>query len=35
LDELEDLYITEQQLEQPEGDRWSLDQLERGDDLEG
>lgn len=35
LDELEDLYIAEQRLEQPEGERWSLEQLERGDDLEG
>ncbi len=34
LDELEDLYVTEQRLEQPEGTRWSLEQLERGDDLE-
>ncbi|MEO1148638.1 MAG: ribbon-helix-helix domain-containing protein [Cyanobacteria bacterium J06638_22] len=35
LDELEDLYIAEQRLEQPEGKRWSLEQLEKGDDLEG
>jgi RHH-type transcriptional regulator, rel operon repressor / antitoxin RelB len=35
LDELEDLYIAEHRLEQTEGDRWSLEQLERGDDLEG
>lgn len=34
LDELEDLYVTEQRLEQPEGTQWSLEQLERGDDLE-
>ncbi len=34
LDELEDLYVAEQRLEQPEGKRWSLEQLERGDDLE-
>jgi RHH-type rel operon transcriptional repressor/antitoxin RelB len=33
LDELEDLYIAEQRLEQPDK-RWTLDQLERGDDLE-
>ncbi|TVQ14548.1 MAG: TraY domain-containing protein [Balneolaceae bacterium] len=35
LDDLEDLYTAEQRLEQTEGERWSLDQLERGDDLEG
>jgi len=35
LDDLEDLYTAEQRLEQPEGERWSLEQLERGDDLEG
>jgi len=35
LDELEDLYTAEHRLEQPEGKRWSLEQLERGDDLEG
>ncbi len=34
LDELEDLYVAEQRLEQPE-QRWSLEQLEQGDDLEG
>jgi RHH-type rel operon transcriptional repressor/antitoxin RelB len=34
LDDLEDLYTAEHRLEQPEGERWSLDQLERGDDLE-
>ena len=34
LDDLEDLYIAEHRLEQPEGERWSLEQLERGDDLE-
>lgn len=34
LDDLEDLYIAEQRLEQPER-RWSLQQLEYGDDLEG
>tara|TARA_R110002124_G_scaffold126919_1_gene286763 strand:+ start:12421 stop:12639 length:219 start_codon:yes stop_codon:yes gene_type:complete len=34
LDEMEDLYMAEQRLEQPEGERWSLEQLERGDDLE-
>lgn len=33
LDDLEDLYTAEQRLEQPESNRWSLDQLERGDDL--
>tara|TARA_R110000868_G_scaffold294140_1_gene554724 strand:+ start:90452 stop:90571 length:120 start_codon:yes stop_codon:yes gene_type:complete len=33
LDELEDLYTAEQRLEQPEAKQWSLDQLERGDDL--
>lgn len=33
LDELEDLYTAEQRLEEPEK-RWSLEQLERGDDLE-
>ena len=26
LDELEDLYVAEQRLEQPEGKRWSLEQ---------
>lgn len=35
LDDLEDLYTAEHRLEQPEGERWSLEQLERGDDLEG
>lgn len=35
LDDMEDLYTAEHRLEQPEGDRWSLEQLERGDDLEG
>lgn len=34
LDDLEDLYTAEQRLEQPEK-RWSLEQVERGDDLEG
>jgi RHH-type transcriptional regulator, rel operon repressor / antitoxin RelB len=34
LDELEDLYIAEHRLEQPERDRWSLELLERGDDLD-
>ena len=33
LDELEDLYVAEHRLEQPDV-RWSLDQLEQGDDLE-
>lgn len=32
LNELEDLYITEYRLEHPEGPRWSLEQLEQGDD---
>ncbi len=35
LDEMEDLYIAEQRIEQPEGKRWSLEELMRGDDLEG
>ncbi len=35
LDEMEDLYTAEHRLEQPEGEHWSLEQLERGDDLEG
>lgn len=34
LDEMEDLYIAEQRIEQPEGKRWSLDELMRGDDLD-
>ena len=34
LNDLEDLYIAEQRLEEPE-QRWSLEQLERNDDLEG
>lgn len=34
LDELEDLYIAEHRLEEPEGKNWSLEQLERGDDLD-
>jgi len=34
LDELEDLYVAEQRLENPEGERWSLEQLERADDLD-
>lgn len=34
LEDLEDLYTAELRLEQPEAKRWSLDQLERGDDLE-
>ena len=34
LDDLEDLYVAELRLEQPEGENWSLEQLERGDDLE-
>jgi RHH-type rel operon transcriptional repressor/antitoxin RelB len=32
LGEMEDLYIAEHRLEQPEH-RWTLEQLERGDDL--
>lgn len=35
LDDLEELYTAEHRLEQPEDERWSLEQLERGDDLEG
>lgn len=35
LDELEDLYIAEHRLEQPEGPRWSLEQLENKEDVEG
>ncbi|MEX0780162.1 MAG: hypothetical protein WD491_13640 [Balneolales bacterium] len=35
LDEVENLYVAEQCLEKPERVRWSLDQLEKGDDLEG
>lgn len=35
LDEMEDLYIAEQRIEQPEEKRWSLEELLRGDDLEG
>jgi len=34
LDELEDVYIAEQRLEEPEGELWTLEQLERKDDLE-
>jgi RHH-type transcriptional regulator, rel operon repressor / antitoxin RelB len=34
LDELEDLYIAEHRIEEPESERWTLEQLERGDDLE-
>ncbi len=34
LDEMEDLYMAEQRIEEP-GKKWSLDELERGDDLEG
>jgi len=33
LDEMEDLYMAEQRIEEPEK-RWSLDEIERGDDLE-
>lgn len=35
LDEMEDLYIAEQRIEQPEEKRWSLEELVIGDDLEG
>ncbi|AXI99413.1 transcriptional regulator, CopG family [Cyclonatronum proteinivorum] len=35
LDDLEDLYVAERRLEQPESKNWSLEQLERRDDLEG
>lgn len=35
LDDLEDLYTAEHRLEHSEDERWSLEQLERGDDLEG
>ena len=34
LNDLEDLYIAEHRLEEPE-QRWSLEQLERNVDLEG
>ena len=34
LNDLEDLYIAEHRLEEPE-QRWSLEQLEHNDDLEG
>ena len=34
LEEMEDLYTAEYRLEQPEGKRWSLQELERGDDLD-
>jgi RHH-type rel operon transcriptional repressor/antitoxin RelB len=34
LDELEDLYIAEHRLEQPTGRRWTLQEIEQGDDLE-
>lgn len=34
LNDLEDLYIAEHRLEEPE-QRWSLEQLERNNDLEG
>ena len=34
LDDLEDLYVAEQRLEQPEEPYWTLEQLERGNDLE-
>lgn len=35
LGELEDLYVAEQRLEAPQGPRWSLCQLERGEDVDG
>lgn len=34
LDEMEDIYIAEQRIEQPEGKRWSLAELLKGNDLE-
>ena len=34
LDEMEDIYISEHRLEEPTTERWSLEELERGDDLE-
>jgi predicted DNA-binding protein len=34
LDEMEDIYIAQQRIEEPEEERWTLEQLERGDDLE-
>lgn len=34
LDEMEDIYVAQQRIEEPEGKRWTLDELERGDDLE-
>ncbi len=34
LDEMEDIYIAEHRIEEPEGERWGLKQLENGDDLE-
>ena len=34
LDEMEDIYIAEHRVEEREGERWSLEQLENGDDLE-
>lgn len=33
LEEMEDLYMAEQRVEEPQK-RWSLDEIERGDDLE-
>ncbi len=33
LDEMEDLYMAEQRIEEPQK-HWSLDEIERGDDLE-
>jgi len=34
LEEMEEIYIAESRLEHPDGKRWSMEQLERGDDLE-
>ena len=33
LDDMEDLYTAEYRLENPADKHWSLDELERGDDL--
>lgn len=34
LDEMEDLYIAEHRLEHPTAKRWSLQEIEQGDDVE-
>ncbi len=34
LEELEDIYLAEQRIEEPEGPKWSLEELIAGDDLE-